>query len=120
MKTSKNTLALVLIASSIILLLALQVFWLTNSYEKAYFDLRRETNGLFRATVMALRDSMLVKSFEKLPSDSVWKDAFRFTHKMILTLQPNPKSDIDKILPRFRFIFRPTKKEILYSPFFDL
>ncbi len=82
MKTSKNTLALVLIASSIILLLALQVFWLTNSYEKAYFDLRRETNAMFRTTVMALRDSMLVKGFEKLPSDSVWKEAFRFSHKI--------------------------------------
>lgn len=82
MKTSKNTLALVLIASSIILLLALQAFWLTNSYEKAYFDLRREANSMFRTTVMALRDSMLVKSFEKLPSDSVWKEAFRFSHKV--------------------------------------
>jgi signal transduction histidine kinase len=82
MKNSKNTLALVLIVSSIMLLLALQVFWLTNSYEKAYFDLRREANSMFRTTVMALRDSMLVKSFEKLPSDSVWKEAFRFSHKI--------------------------------------
>ncbi|MEQ1584298.1 MAG: HAMP domain-containing sensor histidine kinase [Cyclobacteriaceae bacterium] len=82
MKNSKNTLALVLIVSSIILLLALQVFWLTNSYEKAYFDLRRETDGMFRSTIMTLRDSMLVKSFEKLPSDSAWKEAFRFSHKV--------------------------------------
>ncbi|HNV27777.1 MAG TPA: hypothetical protein PKJ83_01495, partial [Cyclobacteriaceae bacterium] len=73
MKNSKNTLALVLIVSSIILLLALQVFWLTNSYEKAYFDLRRETNGMFRSTIMALRDSMLVKGFEKVPADSASK-----------------------------------------------
>jgi len=45
--------------SSITLLLALQAFWLTNSYEKAYHDLRRETGGLFRSTVLALRDSSL-------------------------------------------------------------
>jgi two-component system, OmpR family, phosphate regulon sensor histidine kinase PhoR len=82
MKASKNTLALVLIVSSILLLLALQVFWLTNSYEKAYFDLRRETNGMFRTTIMVLRDSMLVKSFEKIPSDSVSKEAFSFTHSI--------------------------------------
>ncbi len=81
MKNSKNTLALVLIVSSIILLLALQVFWLTNSYEKAYFDLRRETNGMFRSTIMALRDSMLVKGFEKVPADSASK-AFTFTHRI--------------------------------------
>lgn len=81
MKNSKNTLALVLIVSSIILLLALQVFWLTNSYEKAYFDLRRETNGMFRSTIMALRDSMLVKGFEKVPADSASK-GFTFTHRI--------------------------------------
>jgi two-component system phosphate regulon sensor histidine kinase PhoR len=67
---SKNTLTLALIVSSIVLLLALQVFWLISSYEKAYFDLRRETNIVFRSTVMALRDSLFIKNFEKVPSDS--------------------------------------------------
>lgn len=82
MKVSGNKLTLILIGSSIALLLALQVIWLTNSYEKAYFDFRRETNGLFRTTVMALRDSMLVKSFEKLPPDSMWKEAVSVTHQV--------------------------------------
>jgi len=82
MKITKNTVALSLIISSIVLLLALQVFWLTNSYEKAYFDLRRETNGLFRTTVMALRDSLLVKSFEKIPADSTPKPGFTFTQRI--------------------------------------
>ncbi|MBK8291798.1 MAG: hypothetical protein IPK96_13575 [Flammeovirgaceae bacterium] len=38
MKNSKNTLTLTLIVSSIILLMALQIFWITNPYEKAYFN----------------------------------------------------------------------------------
>jgi two-component system phosphate regulon sensor histidine kinase PhoR len=81
MKSSKNTLTLTLIVSSIILLMALQIFWITNSYEKAYFDLRRETNGLFRSTIMALRDSMLLKSFERVPGDSL-HDRFTFTPRL--------------------------------------
>lgn len=62
------------------MLLALQAFWLTNSYEKAYFDLRREANDIFRSTMMALRDSALVKNFKKVP-DSVSRSTFTFTHK---------------------------------------
>jgi two-component system phosphate regulon sensor histidine kinase PhoR len=76
---SKNTLTLALIVSSIVLLLALQGFWLISSYEKAYFDLRRETNGVFRSTVMALRDSLFIRNFEKVPSDS--SRVFTFTPK---------------------------------------
>jgi two-component system phosphate regulon sensor histidine kinase PhoR len=84
-KKNKNRLALLLIVSSIGLLLALQVFWLSNSYEKAYFDMRRETNGLFRTTIFAMRDSMFTQSISPvLPEsidhitmrrevDSVWK-----------------------------------------------
>lgn len=74
---------MILIASSIVLLLALQVLWLTNSYEKAYYDLRRETNGLFRNTVLALRDSFLLQGFEKIPNDSTetkLSRAFTYRH----------------------------------------
>lgn len=70
-KTNKNQVALLLIISSIGLLLALQAFWLTNSYEKAYFDMRRETSGLFRTTIVALRDSLFSRSFRPLPEDTV-------------------------------------------------
>ncbi len=85
MKKNKNRLALLLIISSIALLLALQAFWLSNSYEKAYFDLRRETNGLFRSTIMAMRDSLFTQSIlpiagdtldnvmERNPIDSLWR-----------------------------------------------
>ena len=85
MKKNKNRLALLLIMSSIGLLLALQAFWLSNSYEKAYFDMRRETNGLFRSTIMAMRDSLFTQSIlpiagdtldnvmERNPIDSLWR-----------------------------------------------
>jgi two-component system phosphate regulon sensor histidine kinase PhoR len=69
MKGSKNKLTLALIISSISLLLMLQVFWLTNSYEKAFVDLRKETNSLFRNTVSALRDSLFARSLERIPAE---------------------------------------------------
>ncbi len=66
MNTSKNSITLTLIVSSILLLLALQGLWIKNSYERAYFDLRRETSGIFRNTVFSMRDSMLVRSLERI------------------------------------------------------
>ena len=71
MKKNKNRLALVLISSSIALLLALQTFWLSNSYEKAYFDMRRETNGLFRTTIFAMRDSLFTQSISPVLPESI-------------------------------------------------
>jgi two-component system, OmpR family, phosphate regulon sensor histidine kinase PhoR len=67
---SKNALIILLMASSILLLLVLQIFWLTSSYEKAYVDLRKETNNLFESTIGALRDSLFVKNFERVSQDT--------------------------------------------------
>ena len=50
--------------SSVLLLIVLQFFWLRGSYEKAFFDFRRETCMLFRTTVFSLRDSLFVKNIE--------------------------------------------------------
>lgn len=80
MKKNKNRLALVLITSSIGLLLALQVFWLSNTYEKAYFDMRRETNGLFRNTIIAMRDSLFTQSISPVLPDSI--DHFAKQHEI--------------------------------------
>lgn len=44
--------------SSIALLLMLQLFWLSNSYERAFFGLRRDSNFIFRNTLYAMRDSL--------------------------------------------------------------
>lgn len=58
MNKSKNVLALTLMISSIALLLVLQLFWLRNSYERAFFGLRRDSNFIFRNTLYSMRDSL--------------------------------------------------------------
>lgn len=60
----KNSITIALIVFSVILLFALQILWLTNSYEKAYFDLRRDINGVFRNTVYQLRDTVFVSTIQ--------------------------------------------------------
>ncbi len=60
----KNSVTKTLISFSITLLLALQFLWLTSSYEKAYFDLRRNTNIIFRNTVYQLRDTLFVNTLQ--------------------------------------------------------
>lgn len=62
--------------SSIALLLILQLFWLQNSYERAYFGLRREANFVFRTTLYSLRDSLYqtnIKAVSAVSSDSLSK-----------------------------------------------
>ena len=57
-------------SASILLLLVLQMLWLQNSYEKAFYDLRRDSNYLFRNTVFSIRDSLFFKNIQALPIDS--------------------------------------------------
>ena len=57
-------------STSLILLVTLQTLWLRNSYEKAAEGLRNDTGRLLRETIVALRDSMLMRSIEKLPHDN--------------------------------------------------
>ena len=64
--------------SSLALLLVLQGFWLFNSYEKAYLNLKEDVDGLFKNTVMALRDSSLSRFIEKLPPDSILHSGANF------------------------------------------
>lgn len=52
---------------SILLLLILQALWLQNSYEKAFFDLRRDGNYLFRNTLFSIRDSLFFKNVQAVP-----------------------------------------------------
>jgi signal transduction histidine kinase len=56
--------------SSMVLLVALQAFWLSNSYEKAAADFRGESSRYLREAVLAVRDSALLKTIEALPPDS--------------------------------------------------
>lgn len=82
MNTSKNTITLTLIVSSMLLLLALQGLWIKNSYERAYFDLRRETSGIFRNTVFSMRDSMLMRSLERIDTSRTAGNHFLFNTKV--------------------------------------
>lgn len=75
MNRSKNILALTLMISSMVLLLALQLFWLRNSYERAFFGVRRESNFIFRNTLYAMRDSLYQGNIRAVgvEADSLYK-----------------------------------------------
>jgi signal transduction histidine kinase len=72
MKKRKHIGILLLMISSMILLVTLQALWLINSYEKAFYDLRRETNDIFRTTIFTMRDSMISKNILAVSADSAF------------------------------------------------
>jgi two-component system phosphate regulon sensor histidine kinase PhoR len=78
------SLSVVLMISSLLLLMVLQFFWLRNSYDKAYADLRKDTNEVFRTTVIAMRDSSMLKNLKRMPVDSAFgkKKSFTFTQRI--------------------------------------
>ncbi len=66
MKQPKNSLTLILMTSSILLMLVLEIFWLQSAFRNEFTQLRRETNFIFRSTVFALQDSLIQKSIKPL------------------------------------------------------
>src|SRR6187431_1441043 len=72
MRKNKNTVTLVLMVSSLGLLLVLQGFWLRETYLSAEENFRKETNNLFRNTVMAMHDTLIQRSLQPLKGDSVF------------------------------------------------
>jgi len=71
MQLSKRALPGILMVTSLILLLILQVLWLQSARERAFDDLRRETGFLFRAILTDMKDSLLVKNIESVHVDSL-------------------------------------------------
>jgi two-component system, OmpR family, phosphate regulon sensor histidine kinase PhoR len=71
--SKRNSLLLILIASSIALLVIIQFFWLRGSYFDAAENFRRQTSLLFRNTVFTMHDSLLEKSIQRMPGDSTLK-----------------------------------------------
>jgi two-component system phosphate regulon sensor histidine kinase PhoR len=61
-----------------ILLVLFEFLWLRSAYEKSYHDFRKETNMLFRNTVMAIRDSVFMKNIEPISADSIKDHPPRF------------------------------------------
>lgn len=78
MKPNSDGTRLVLMISSIVLLVILQVLWLMSSYENAFITLRRETSTILRSSVFALRDSLFIKNIRPVkdgnPADSVVRE----------------------------------------------
>ncbi len=70
MKQPKNSFTLTLIATSIVLLLVLQVFWLKGAYSEEVTSLRKESQLLFRDLIFEMNDSLLQKSISTLPDRS--------------------------------------------------
>lgn len=52
------------------LLLVLQYFWITGSYENEREQLRREATSLFRTTLLAHQDSLIQKRIRVIPDSS--------------------------------------------------
>ena len=61
MNRQKNHITRLMMISSVLLLIALQVLWLKNSYEKAYLDFRKESGMLLKNSVSAVRDSLFLR-----------------------------------------------------------
>ncbi|MBS1682176.1 MAG: GHKL domain-containing protein [Bacteroidetes bacterium] len=66
----RNWVALILMTTSLVLLISLQVVWLRSRYKDVKRDLRREVSMLFTSTLMAMQDSVLEKNIKPLPGDS--------------------------------------------------
>ncbi len=67
MNQPKNSFTLSLIATSIVLLLVLQAFWLKGAYNDELTSLRKESQLLFRDLIFEMNDSLLQKSISTLP-----------------------------------------------------
>ncbi len=91
MKPTKHYLTVALMSTSMILLVTLQALWLRNSYEEAADELRGDTGRLLRETIMALRDSMLLKNIETLPLDSAGSVSYsKRTDSTVIFLPGSP------------------------------
>lgn len=72
MRLSKNTLTLLLMTGSILLVLILQFFWLRSLYRDSLDDLKRETGFLFERTIMDMQFSRLERTMEIVSEDSLF------------------------------------------------
>jgi two-component system, OmpR family, phosphate regulon sensor histidine kinase PhoR len=62
MMKQKNAILLTLMASSILLLIVLQVFWIRSAYRDAFNDLKKESGELFRTTIVGMYDSLIQRN----------------------------------------------------------
>ena len=78
--------------SSLVLLMLLQALWLRGVYRTASEDFQKETNSLFRHTVVAMHDSLIRRSIEPVNSansEKVRKQTRIFMNDSVLTRLPD-------------------------------
>ena len=68
MTKTRSVWIIALMTSSILLLLVLQILWLRSAYTDELDSLKKETNALFRSTVISMHDSLLLSSIEPIGS----------------------------------------------------
>lgn len=61
-----------LMAISIVLLLVLQFAWLEATWHDKRESFRKEANAIFRSTIFAMHDSLMVRNIETVHSDSTF------------------------------------------------
>jgi len=66
-----NSVSLIAIVGSILLLLTLEFFWLRMEYESELERFQRETHMMFRNTILELNDSLINKRIMAVGSESV-------------------------------------------------
>jgi signal transduction histidine kinase len=67
MRWGKNSVTILLIASSISLLLVLQMLWLSNTYHQEYQRIEKEAHQLFRNLIFDMSDSLMQQNISALP-----------------------------------------------------
>ncbi len=109
----KNNLAGVLIVCSIVLLLALQLFWLQKVFEDAKDTLKKEVSAQFKSTLFSMQDSLIQTSIHSVPRRDTFTTLltrkFRMKNPM---LRRKPASDSIRY---FETDDTGTKVEILFS-----
>jgi two-component system phosphate regulon sensor histidine kinase PhoR len=73
MKQSRNFTTTLLIITSILFLLGLQFLWLRSTYDKINNNFVQETNALFRSTIVAMHDSLMLQNIQVVPDSSIAK-----------------------------------------------
>lgn len=69
----KDSLPMLLMVLSIVLLVVLQFFWLTTAWRETRDNFQKQTNSLFRQTIFAMHDSMVMRNIEPIRGDSVFR-----------------------------------------------
>jgi two-component system, OmpR family, phosphate regulon sensor histidine kinase PhoR len=112
MNSRKQQWTIPLMSSSIFLLLVLQLLWLRSAYNDELESFRKETNTLFRSTIISMQDSLLLKGLQPIVSgDSIGGASMDNVSVQVWgsrtmrgdSIRKKPPEEMNRI-SRFRFI----------------